>query len=162
MVSLADRPLVELVVDPHGSNMCDSLTSSTQHQSERAMILFVQKQFVEKHLVSNKKKFFQSALSDWLSQDDELKPSAAVSHTWDDTNDFVSQAGQDGAALVNPTCARDSCSSGELHIKHVNYCLKASECYSETCIKAIYWYMYGPKLCGLFIEVALNGGLKCM
>ena len=132
MVSLADRPIVELVVDPHGSNMCDSLTSSAQHQSERfALILFVEEQFVEKHLNSDKKKFFQSALRDWLSQNDELKPSTAVSRTWDDTNVSVFQAGQDRTALVNSTCARDSCSSGELHIKHVNYCSKANENYMQ-------------------------------
>ena len=110
------------MVDPHGSNMCDSLTSSAQHQSERfALILFEEKQFVEKHLDTDKKKFFQSALRDLLLRDDELKPSAAVSHTWSDTNVPVFQAGQDRTALVNSTCARDSCSSGELHvhIKHV-------------------------------------------
>ena len=137
MVSLADIPLVELLVDTHESNMCDSLTSSAQHQSERfALILLKESLFVEKHLDSNKKKFFRSALRDWLSRDDELKkPSAAVSHTLDDTNVSVSQAGQDRTALVNSTCARDSCSSGELHIKHVNYCSKANEYYSETCIK---------------------------
>ena len=102
--------------------MCDSLTSSAQHQSERfALILFEEKQFVEKHLDSDKKKFFRSTLRDLLARDDELKPSAAVSHTWSDTNVPVSQAGQDRTALVNSTCARDSCSSGELHvhIKHV-------------------------------------------
>ena len=116
-VSLADRPIVEqLVVDPHGSNMCDSLTSSAQHQSERfALILFVEKWFVEKHLDSDEKKFFRSALRDWLSRDDD-KPSAAVSHsdTWGDTIVSESQAGQNGAALVNSTCVRDSCSLGEL------------------------------------------------
>ena len=102
--------------------MCDSLTSSAHHQSERfALILFEEMQFVEKHLDSDKKKFFRSVLRDLLSQDDELKPSAAVSHTWSDTNVPVPQAGQDRTALVNLTHARDSCSSGELHvhIKHV-------------------------------------------
>ena len=116
---LADRRLVEqLLVDPHGSNMCDSLTSSTQHmhQSERfALILLKEGLFVEKHLDSDKKKFFRSLLRDWLSRDDN-KPSAAVSHTRNDTNVFVSQAGRNGAALVNSTCVRNSCSSGELNV----------------------------------------------
>ena len=113
-VSLADRP-IELAVDPHWSNLCASVTSSTQHQSESfALILLKEDQFVQKHLDSDNKKFFQSALRDWLPRDDD-KPSAAVSHTWGDTNVSVSQAGQDGA-LINSTCVRDSC-SGELHIK---------------------------------------------
>ena len=115
-VSLADRPIVELVVDPHESNMCDSLTSSAQHQSKRfALILLKESLFAEKHLDSDKKKFFRSLLKDWLSRDDN-KPSVAVSHTWDDTNVSVSQAGQNGAALVNSTCVRDSCSSGEFNV----------------------------------------------
>ena len=113
LVSLADRPIVEQLVDPHESNMGDSLTSSAQHQSERfALILLKENLFVEKHL--DEKKFFRSLLRDWLSQDDN-KSSAAVSHTWDDTNMSVSQAGQD-RALVNSTCVRDSCSSGELNV----------------------------------------------
>ena len=92
--------------------MCDSLTSSAQHQSERfALILLKEDMFVEKHLDSDQKKFFRSVLRDWFSRDDN-KPSAAVSHTWGNTNVSVSQAGQNGAALVNSTCVRDSCSSG--------------------------------------------------
>ena len=122
--SLADRPIVELVVDPHGSNMCDSLTSSVQHQSERfALILFEEKQFVEKYLNSDRKKFFRSALRDWFSRDDD-KPSAAVSHTWDDTNVSVLQPGKNGAALVNSTCVRDSCCLGELTCHN---CLKVKK-----------------------------------
>ena len=113
-VSLADRP-IELVVDPHWSNMCASVTSSTQHHFESfALILLKEDQFVQKHLDSDKKKFFQSALRDWLPQDDD-KPSAAVSHTWGDMSVSVPQAGQNGA-LINSTCVRDSCSC-ELHIK---------------------------------------------
>ena len=133
-VSLADRPIVELVVDPRESNMCDSLTSSAQHQSERfALILSKESLFVEKYLDSDKKKFFRSVLRDWLSRDDN-KPSAAVSHTWVDTNVSVSQVSRNGAALVNSTCVRDSCSSGELTCHNF---LKANTCkyYSETCIK---------------------------
>ena len=96
------------MVDPHWSNLCASITSSAQHQSERfALILLKEDQFVEKNFDSDKKKFFRSLLKDLLS-------SAAVSHTWDDTNVSVSQAGQNGSALVNSTCVRDSCSSGEL------------------------------------------------
>ena len=117
MFLLADRPIVELLlVDPHGSNMCDSLTSSAQHQSEKfALILLKENLFVEEHLDSDKK-FFRSLLrADWLSHDN---PSAAVSHTWSGINVSVSQTGQDGA-VVNSTCVRDSCSSGELHINHV-------------------------------------------
>ena len=114
-VFIAGRPIVQLLVDSNGSNTCDSLTSSAQHQSERfALILLKEDQFVEKHLDSDKNKFFQSVLRDWLLRDDN-KPIAAVSHTWDDTNVSVSQAGQD-RALVTSTCVRDSCSSGELHI----------------------------------------------
>ena len=114
-VSLADRPIVEqLLVDPHGANMCSSIPSSAQYQSEGfALILLKEDQFVEKHLDSDKKKFFRSVLRDWLPQGDD-KPSASVSHTWGDTNVSISQAGQDGA-LVNSTCVRDSCSSGELY-----------------------------------------------
>ena len=142
-VSLADRPIVELVVDPHESNMCDSLTSSAQHQSERfALILLKESMFVEKHHNSDKKKFFRSLLRDWLSRDDN-KPSVAVSpHTWHDTNVSVSQAGRNGAALVNSTCVRDSCSSGELTCHNF---LKANTCkyYSETCIK---WPHMGQKM----------------
>ena len=110
---LADRPIVELVVDPHEFNMCDSILSSAQYRSGRfALILLKGNQFVEKHLDSDKKKSFRSVLRDWLPQDDD-KPSAAVSHTWGDMSVSVSQAGQDGA-LVNSSCVRDSCSSGEL------------------------------------------------
>ena len=119
MFLLADRPIVELLlVDPHGSNMCDSLTSSVQHQSKRfALIIFEENRFVEKHLDSDKRKFFRSLLRDWFFQDHD-NPSAAVYHTWGDTNVSVSQTGQNGP-VVNSTCVRDSCSSGELHIKHV-------------------------------------------
>ena len=115
-VSVAGRPIVEqLLVDHHGANMCTSIPSSAQHQSERfALILLKEDQFVEKHLDSDQKEFFRYVLRDWLSRDDD-KLSAAVSCTWGDTNVYVSQAGQDGA-LVNSTCVRDSCSSGELHI----------------------------------------------
>ena len=99
--------------------MCSSIPSSAQYQSEGfALILLKEDQFVEKHLDSDKKTFFRSVLRDWLPQGiGDNKPSVAVSHTctWDDTNVFVSQAGQDGA-LVTSTCVRDSCSSGELHI----------------------------------------------
>ena len=107
------------MVDPHGSSLCiidSSITSSAQYQS--ALILLKEDQFVEKHLHNNNKKFFQSALRDWLPRDDD-KPSAAVLHAWDDINVSVSQADHDGA-LVNSTCARESCSSGELHIKTVS------------------------------------------
>ena len=112
-VSLADRPIVEqLLVDPHGANMCDSLTSSAQHQYERfALTLLKEYMFVEKHHDSDQKKFFRSALREWFSRDDN-KPSAAVSCTWGNINVSVSQAGQNGAAFVNSTCVRDSCSSG--------------------------------------------------
>ena len=124
-VSLADRPIVELLlVDPHGSNMCDSLTSSAQHQSERfALFLYEEKQFVEKHLNSDRKNFFLSALRDWFSRDVD-KLSAAVSHTWDDTNVSVLQPGQNGAALVNFTCVRESCCLGELTCHN---CLKVKK-----------------------------------
>ena len=102
------------MVDPHWSNMCASITSSARHQSESfALILSKEDQFVEKNFDSDKMKFFRSLLRDLLSQDDN-KSSAAVSHTWDDTNVSVSQAGQNGSVLVNSTCVRDSCSSGEL------------------------------------------------
>ena len=114
--------MIELLVDPHGSSLgiIDSVSSSAQSQSERfALILFEEIQFVEKHLDSDKKKFFQSFLRDcsWLSRDDN-KLSAAASCTWDSTNVSVSQSGHDGA-LVNSTYVTDSCSSGELHIKCV-------------------------------------------
>ena len=106
------------MVDPHGSSLCiiDSITSSAQYQS--ALILLKEDQFVEKHLNSDKKKFFRSALRDWLPRDDD-NPSAAVLHSWDDNSVSVSQTGHDGA-LINSTRVRDSCSSGELYIKIVS------------------------------------------
>ena len=110
--------MIELLVDPHGSSLgiIDSVTSSAQFQSERfALILFEEIQFVEKHLDSDKKKFFRSFLRvcNWLSRDDNK--SSTASCTWDSTNVPVSQNGHDGA-LVNSTYVRDSCSSGELHV----------------------------------------------
>lgn len=116
-VSLADRPLEQLLVDPHWSNTCASITSSAQHQSEIIAQFLLKDLFVEKHLDSDTKNFFRSVLRDLLPRDDD-KPSAAVLHTWDDTN--VSQADQDGAVVLNSTCVRDSCFSGELHIKSVS------------------------------------------
>ena len=122
--------MIELLVDPHGSSLgiIDSVTSSAQFPSERfALILFEEIQFVEKHLDSDKKKFFPSFLRDcnWFSQDDNKSSAASCTCTWDSTNVPVSQNGHDGA-LVNSTCVRDSCSSGELHIRHVIFVRKQS------------------------------------